>query len=160
LANRLNITPEIDFTESEGTVKRVFGKAELRARAGLAYLSLKHSSKIFTAEPDSMLHTSGASLYLQTNYPLELRTSYQHAYGYYKNARDTYTAELTCTAVPNTIIAPFISGKYITDHEYRLGLKTEFHLYKKTWTAITIEIPVKGKGVNDVYIKGSSSYAF
>ena len=154
------LTPEVDFTESDGTVRRVYGRAELRARAGIGDFSLKHSSKIFTSEADSVLHTSSASVYLQADYPIELRATGQSAYGYYKNARHTYTFELICDALPSVTIAPFISGKYVTKHEYRLGLKTELHLYKKIWTGITIEIPVNVKGADNVYIKGSSSYAF
>ena len=160
LAAMTKLTPEVDFTESGGAVRRVYGRAELRARAGVGDFALKHSSKIFTAEADSMLHTSSASVYLQADYPIEVRATGQSAYGYYKNARHAYTFELICTALPGAEIAPFISGKYVTKHEYRLGLKTELHLYKKIWTGITIEIPVNVKGADNAYIKGSSSYAF
>jgi hypothetical protein len=160
LAAMTRLTPEVDFTESGGAVRRVYGRAELRARAGIGDFALKHSSKIFTAEADSILHTSSASVYLQADYPVEIRATGQSAYGYYKNARHAYTFELICTALPGAAIAPFISGKYVTKHEYRLGLKTELHLYKKIWTGITIEIPVNIKEADNVYIKGSSSYAF
>ena len=160
LAATARLTPEVDFTESAGTVRRVYGRAELRTRTGIGDFAVKHSSKIFTAEADSALHTSSASAYLQADYPVEIRAAGQSVYGYYKNARRTYTLELICTALPSVAIAPFISGKYVTEHEYRLGLKTELHLYKKIWTGITIEIPVNVKGADNVYIKGSSSYAF
>jgi len=160
LTDMAKLIPEIDFTESGGAVRRVYGKAELRARHRFGDLTLKHSSKIFTAEADSMLHTSGASVYLQADYPVEIRATGQSVYGYYKNARNTYTLELICTALPNTVITPFVSGKYITEHEYRFGLKTELHLYKKIWTGIAVEVPVNVKGADNVYIKGSSSYAF
>jgi len=154
------LIPEIDFTETGGAARLIYGRAELRARAGIGDFALKHSSKIFTAGADSMLHTSRASVYLQADYPVSIRLTGQSVYGYYKNARNTYTLELICTALPNTIIAPFITGKYVTEHEYKLGVKTELHLYKKIWTGITIEVPVNIKGEDNVYIKGSSSYAF
>jgi hypothetical protein len=109
---------------------------------------------------DSVLHTSRASISMRTGYPLEVRASAQSVYGYYNGARNTYALELLSTLVPNAVITPFIRGRRVAAHEYWLGLKTEIHLYKKTWTGITLELPVNVKGADNVYIKGSSSYSF
>ncbi|MCL2182895.1 MAG: hypothetical protein FWB85_05425 [Chitinispirillia bacterium] len=156
----MKLIPDIEFTESGGAVKRVQGRTEIRARINTAAISVKHASRIFTMGIDSALHTSSASFSMQTGYPAEIRASVQSVYGYYKEARNTYALELPLTAVPNAVITPFIRGKYGPDHEFWYGLKSEIHLYKKTWTGVTIELPVNVKGAEGVYIKGSSSYSF
>ncbi|MDR0330204.1 MAG: hypothetical protein LBH93_00640 [Chitinispirillales bacterium] len=158
--NSVKLIPEIDFTESGGSVRRIYALAEARARANIVDIAVKQSSKIFTAASDSVLHTSSASINVRMNYPIEIRASVQSAYGYYKNARNTYSLELPCTALPGAVIAPYINGKYVLANEYRLGIKSEFHLSQKTWTGVTLEIPINIKGDDNVYIKGSSSYAF
>jgi hypothetical protein len=154
------LVPELEFTDHNGTVRRIQGRAEIRARVKGVDAAVRHTSKIWTMGVDSALHTSSASLSLQTDYPLEIRASAQSIYGYYKNSRDTYTLEAIYTALPNMTITPFVRGRHVSNHEYWLGLKTELHLYQKTWTAITLEMPVNVKGADNVYIRGSSSYAF
>jgi hypothetical protein len=109
---------------------------------------------------DSTLNTLSAALKVQTDYPIEFSAAAQSTYGYYKNPRHSYEIESHYTGLPNMIITPFMRGKYITSHEYWLGLKSELHLYQKTWTGITIEMPVNVKGTQNVHIKGSASYAF
>jgi len=160
LTEAIKLIPEIDFTDCGGTVRRVYGKAEARARFGGADVTLRHSAKIFTMGADSALYTSYASVNLQTGWPLEIRATAQSVYGYYKNARHTYTLETNTAYLPNTVITPFVRGRYVTAHEYWLGLKTELHLYKKTWTGVTLELPVNVKGAENVYIRASSSYTF
>ena len=156
----IKFIPEIDFTDYGGTVRRVYGKAEARARFGSADVTLRHTAKVFTMGADSALHTSYASLNLQTNLPIDVRATAQSVYGYYKNARHTYTLETNVAYLPNTVITPFVRGRYTQSHEYRLGLKTELHLYKRTWTGVTLELPVNVKGAENVYIRASSSYTF
>ena len=163
IINTMRLIPEIDFTEYHGTIRRVQGRAEARARTKNADISLRHAARIFPTGTDSVLHTSSATLNLQSNYPLSLRATGQRVYGTHRNTRNTYTLEPQYTGLPNTLIAPFITGRHIPEtkiHEYRLGMKTELHLYKKTWTSVTLEVPVNAKGENNVYIKGSSSYSF
>ena len=156
----IKFIPEIDFTDYGGAVRRVYGKAEARARLGGADVTLRHSAKVFTMGADSALHTSYASVNLQTNLPIDVRAAAQSVYGYYKNARHTYTLETNVTYLPNTVITPFVRGRYLQTHEYWLGLKTELHLYKRTWTGVTLEQPVNVKGAENVYIRASSSYTF
>jgi hypothetical protein len=156
----VRLTPEVDFTEHQGMIRRVYGRADIRARVKSADIALRHSARIFTAEPDSVLYVSRASVNLQTGYPVEIRATGQSAYGYYENSRNTYTFELIYTGLPNAVIAPFARGRYVTDHEYWFGVKTELHLYRKTWTGITVEIPVGVERNDNVYIRGSSSYSF
>jgi hypothetical protein len=159
--NSVKLIPEIDFTESGGGVRRVHGRAEARARfMGAADIAVRHASKFFADGADSILHTSGASVNVLLHYPLEIRAALQSVYGYYKNARNTYTLELPCTMLPGAVIAPYIKGKYVLANEYSIGVRSEFYLSKKTWTGVTLEIPINIKGDGNVYIKGSSSYAF
>ncbi|MDR2577587.1 MAG: hypothetical protein LBC70_02090 [Chitinispirillales bacterium] len=158
--NTARFVPEIDFTECLGTVRRVQGRAEIRARVPKADITLRHTARIFTMGVDSVLHTSTASLNLRTDYPVEIRATAQSVYGYYANSRNTYTLETRYTGAQNVLIAPFVRGRYIQNHEYWLGLKTELHLYKKTWTALTAELPFNVKGADNVYIRGSASYNF
>jgi len=155
----VKLTPELDFTESGG-VKRIHGAAEARARIGGASVAVKHAAKIFTAGTDSALHASGASINCQTPYPVEIRASFQSVYGYYKNPRHTYALEVPLAFIPGAVVSPYIRGKYVLINEYWLGVKSEFHLYRKTWTRAALEIPVNVKGAGNVYIKASSSYSF
>jgi len=159
ISDAVKLIPELDFVESGG-VKKIYGQAEARARAGVADIAVKHSAKIFTTGADSALYSSYASVNCQTPYPVEVRAVYQRTYGYYKNARNTYALEAPATVIPNTVIAPYVRGKYVTYSEYWLGVKCEFHLYQKTWTGITLETPVNVKGADNVYVKVSSSYSF
>jgi hypothetical protein len=156
----VRFVPEIDFTEHQGAVRRVQGRAEIRARGPKADITLRHTARIFTMGLDSVLHTSSAALNLRSDYPVELRATAQSIYGYYTNPRNTYTLELCYSGLNNTLISPLVRGRYVERHEYWLGLKTELHLYKKTWTAITAEIPVNVKGADNVHIRGSASYSF
>jgi len=159
ISDAIKLIPEIDFVESDG-VKRINGRAEARARFGSINIAAKHSAKIFATGADSALHTSGASINYQTVYPVAISASFQSAYGYYKNPRNTYSLEVPTTVIPSTVITPYVMGKYALTSEYRLGIKGEFHLYKKTWTGLMLEVPVKEKGDRDVYVKVSSSYSF
>jgi hypothetical protein len=152
---------ELEFTESAGAVRRVQGRAELRMRIDKGTnVALRHTSRFFTSAADSALHTSGVSVSVQTVPPLTILASAQSVYGAHRDARSTYSLELRSTALPNTVIAPFVRGVCVRDHDYWLGLKTEIHLYGKTWTGITVELPAGVKGAEGVYIKGSSSYTF
>ncbi|MDR2694450.1 MAG: hypothetical protein LBB74_09600 [Chitinispirillales bacterium] len=155
----VKLTPELDFVESGG-VKRIHGQAEARARAGMADIAVKHTAKIFTTGADSVLRVSSVSISYRTPCPLEIRATYQRACGHYKNARNTYALEAPTTLIPSAVITPCIRGKYVSANEYWLGIKGEFHLYKKTWTGVTMEIPVNVKGADNVYVKVSSSYSF
>ena len=160
LISGTRLIPEIDFTESGGVVRRVYGKTQLRARAQTADFSIRHSSKIFTSEIDSILHATGLSLYLRTPYPLGIKAAAERTYGAYKNERISYSLDLQSSMLPNMIITPFVRGRYSLRHEFWFGLKNELHLYRKTWTNIAIEIPVGAKGDGNVYLKGSSSFTF
>jgi len=159
ISDAVKLISELDFVESGG-VKKIYGQAEARARAGMVDVAVKHSAKIFTTASDSVLYSSYASVNYQTPYPLEIRAAYRRVYGYRKNAITTYALEAPTTAVPSTVVAPYIRGKHVSDGEYWLGVKGEFHLYQKTWTGITLETPVNVKGADNVYIKVSSSYSF
>jgi len=160
--NQTKLIPEIDFTESEKTVKRIYGRAQLKTRTETADFSIKHSSKIFTIESDSIFHVSGASVYLQTPYPLGVKIAGEHCYGAYKYERTSYSLDLESSILPNMIITPFTRGRYsLLRHEFWFGLKHELHLYKRNWSSIAIEIPYHVKGdENVVYIRGSSSFTF
>jgi len=159
--NQTKLIPEIDFTESGGAVKRVYARTQLKARTETVDFSMKHSSRIFTLESDSVFHISGASLYLQTPYPLGIRASCEYRYGAYRYDRTSYALDLQSSILPNMIITPFIRGKYVLPHnELWFGLKHELHLYKRNWSSITVEIPVNVKGDENVYIRGSSSFTF
>ncbi|MCL2218444.1 MAG: hypothetical protein FWC23_00415 [Chitinispirillia bacterium] len=160
LADMMRFIPDMEFTSGGGVVRRVQGRAELRARVGAADAAVKHTYRIFAMGIDSVSHTSSASVSLQTGYPLEIRASGQSAYGHYGDVRNTYALELLYTALPNAVITPFVRGRYVSAHEYWFGLKSEIHLYKKTWTGITVEAPVNVKGAEGAYIKGSASYSF
>jgi len=155
----VRLSPELDFTESGG-VKRIHASAEARARLGGAAVAVKHAAKIFAAGADSARHESSVSINCPTPYPVEIRASFQSVYGYYKNSRHTYALEVPLTFIPSAVVSPYIRGKYVLINEYRLGIKSEFHLYKKTWTRAELEIPVDVKGAGNVYIKASSSYSF
>lgn len=159
LDGAVKLIPELDFTESGG-VRRIYGRTQACARVGLADIAVKHASKMFAAGADSMLHTTSASINLQTNYPVEIRAAFQSAYGHRKNTKNTYAFEVPLTAIPSAVITPYIRGKYALTNEYWFGLKSEFHLYKKTWTGVTVETPVNVKGEGDVYVKIASSYSF
>jgi hypothetical protein len=159
ISDAVKLMPELDFAGSGG-VKRIRGQAEARARLGGADVAAAHTAKIFTTGADSVLHTSSVSINCKTPYPVEIRASFQSACGYYKNSRNTYALEAPAAFIPSTVIAPYIRGKYVLINEYWLGIKSEFHLYKKTWTGVTLEIPVNVKGADNVYIKVSSSYSF
>jgi len=160
--NQTKLIPEIDFTESSGAVKRVYGRTQLKARAEMVDFSIKHSSKIFTLETDSAFHVSGASVYIETPYPLGIRAAGEHCYGAYKYERTSYLLDLQSSILPNMMITPFTRGKYsLLRHEFWFGLKYELHLYKRNWSSITLEIPYHVKGdENVVYIRGSSSFTF
>ncbi|MDR0307608.1 MAG: hypothetical protein LBI42_12335 [Chitinispirillales bacterium] len=161
LMSKAKLTPEIDFTESGGVVRRVYGGAKLRARFEMVDFTAGHSSKIFTSEIDSVFHTSGLSLYLQTPYPLGIRAAGERTYGSYKRPRASYSLDLQSSMLPNMIITPFIRGRYsLEERQLWIGLKNELHLYKKTWTNIAVEIPFGVKGDDNVYLKGSSSFTF
>jgi hypothetical protein len=159
---RTKLIPEIDFTESGGVVKRVYGRTQLKARTEMMNFSIKHSSKIFTLENDSVFHISGASVYLQTPYPLGVRVTGEHCYGAYKYERTSYSFDLQSFMLPNMVITPFVRGRYsLLRNELWFGLKHELHLYKRNWSSITLEIPYHMKGdENVVYIRGSSSFTF
>ncbi|GBU22210.1 hypothetical protein R80B4_02116 [Fibrobacteres bacterium R8-0-B4] len=159
ISDAVKLIPELGFTESDG-VKRICGQAEARARLGRLDAANKHTTKIFATGADSALHTSGASINYRTVYPVEIRAVFQRAYGGNKNARNTYTLEAPSSLIPSAVVAPYIRGKYASVNEYWLGVKSEFHLYKKTWTGVMLEFPVNVKGADDVYIKVSSSYSF
>ena len=159
ISDAVKLIPELDFTESGG-VKKIYGQAEARARVGVADIAVKHSAKIFTAGADSALYSSYAAVNYKTPYPVEVRAVYRRTYGWYKNARNAYALEAPATVIPNAVIAPYVRGKYVSDSEYWLGVKCEFHLYQKTWTGITLETPVYAKGADNVYVKVSSSYSF
>ncbi|MDR2728291.1 MAG: hypothetical protein LBB56_04100 [Chitinispirillales bacterium] len=155
------LIPEIDFTESGAAVKRVYGRTQLKARTEMVDFTIKHSTKIFTLENDSVFHTSGASVYLQTPYPLGVRAAGEYRCGAYKYERTSYSLDLQSSMLPNMIIVPFIRGKYSRlNNEMWFGLKHELHLYKKNWSSITVEIPYNVKGDENVYIRGSSSFTF
>jgi len=159
ISDAVKLIPELDFTESDG-VKRIRGQAEARARIGGADIAAAHTAKIFTTGADSVLHTSSVSINCKTPYPVEIRASFQSVCGYYKNSRNTYALETPTTLIPSAVVAPYVRGKYILTNEYWVGVKSEFHLYKKTWTGVTLELPVNVKGADNVYIKVSSSYSF
>jgi len=159
IADAVKLIPELDFASSGG-VKRIHGQAQLLARVGGAVVAVRHTAKIFATSTDSALHSSYASINYQTAYPLAVRASFQSAYGYYKNPRNTYSLETPTTVIPSTVIAPYVRGRYVLTNEYWLGIKSEFHLYKKTWTGVTLEIPVNVKKEENVYVKVSSSYSF
>jgi len=159
ISDAVKLASELDFAESGG-VKVIHGAAEARARAGGAAVTVKHTAKIFASGADSALHTSRASINCLTPYPVEIRASFQSVYGYYKNPRHTYALEIPLTFIPSAVVAPYVRGKYVSVNEYRLGIKSEFHLYKKTWTRTELEIPAGVKGAGNVYIKASSSYSF
>jgi len=156
----VKLIPELDFTESGG-VKRIQGQIESRTRVGYADVTVKHTAKIFTTfAADSALHATGATVNWQTPYPVAIRASFQRDYGHYKKTKNIYAVEVPTTIIPSTVISPYIRGKYTSVNEYLFGVKSEFHLYKKTWTGVTLEIPVNAKGEGDVYVKVSSSYSF
>jgi hypothetical protein len=159
IADAVKLVPELDFAESGG-VKRIHGQAQTLVRAGGIDVTAKHAAKIFATGDDSISHSSSVSVNYQTPYPAALRASFQSVYGIYKNPRNTYALETPTTIIPSTVIAPYIRGKYVLTNEYWLGIKSEFHLYKKTWTGLTLEIPVDVKGADNVYVKVSSSYSF
>ncbi|MCL2689258.1 MAG: hypothetical protein FWE57_05355 [Chitinispirillia bacterium] len=162
LLSQTKLIPEIDFTESGGAVKRIYGRTRLKTRIDMVDFSIKHSSKMFTLEADSVFHASGASVYLETPYPLGIRAAGEHFYGSYKHGRTSYSLDLLSSMLPNMIITPFIRGRYsVPRHQYWLGLKYELHLYQRNWSSIAIEIPQGVKGDdNVVYIRGSSSFTF
>ncbi|MDR2591585.1 MAG: hypothetical protein LBC59_02110 [Chitinispirillales bacterium] len=159
ISDAVKLIPELDFTESGG-VKRIRGQAEARARLGRLDAAAKHTAKIFATGADSVLHTSGASINYQTAYPVEIRAVFQCAYGYYEKPRNTYVLEAPTALIPSAVVTPYIRGKYVSVNEYWFGVKSEFHLYKKTWTGLMLEVPVNVKGADDVYVKVSSSYSF
>ncbi len=160
ISDAVKLIPELDFTESDG-VRRIHGRLEARVRVGDADITAEHTAKFFTnGTADSTLRTTGATINYRTVYPAAIRASFQSAYGYRKISKYAYAVEIPTTFIPSTVVTPYVRGKYVSANEYRLGIKSEFHLYKKTWTGVTLEIPVNVKGADNVYIKVSSSYAF
>jgi hypothetical protein len=159
ISDAAKLIPELDFTESGG-VKRIQGRIESRARAGRVDIAAKHTAKVFTTGADSVLHATGASINYRTDWPVAIRASFQSAYGCRKNTKNTYAAEAPTKFVPNAVIVPYVAGERAGKNKYRLGIKSEFNLYKKTWTRVTLEIPVDAEKESNVYVKVSSSYSF
>jgi hypothetical protein len=155
----VKLIPELDFTASGG-VRRIRGQAQVLARAGAANVSVKHASKFLATGVGAAPHSSCAAVGYQTRYPLEFRAAFQSAYGGGKKPRSAYSLEAPVAALPNAAVTPYVRGKHAAAGEYWLGIKSEFHLYKKTWTGVTVEIPVNVKREEGVYVKAASSYSF
>jgi hypothetical protein len=149
----------LEFTECGGA-KRIRAGAEAAARAGGADISVKHASKIFPNGAGRALHASSAAVIYRPERPVGIQAKFQSAYGGGKKTKFACSAEIPVAAIPNALLTPYAMGKYGAAKEHWLGIKGEFRLYKKTWTAASVEAPVNAKGEGDVYVKVASSYSF
>lgn len=158
----VRFSPDMELSGDGEMIHRLVSSVQLQARMDKIDLKVKQVYDYFSSEMDSVCHCTRISAVFNPDMPIELKFTGRSTYSeMFRNSKTRFLTHFCYGSVSNFKNTAYFRGVLSRDNfDIIIGIKSDFTLYEKTWTSLTVEKPLLEKGWDNVQLRGASGFLF